>query len=628
MKTFSLVKILFLLVPIMFIGVSCQVPESSFSSDVIVFINSNSLEHKKGVEKLIPYLQHYGIKFTTIDLAKGKVLGSIDNYALSIISHPDIIAGNNNLKAKLGDYLEHIRSEGIGILSFDPQMPDYLLTSPMDGLSEDKNVGEIIFSDKEHYITLWHHPGEKKNLFGYMSVPKFQLKKGEILLTGNNHPLLVVSKEGKGKIAQWTSLDWMYNSILGPLGGLDDCLWKSIVWAARKPFVMQALPPIATMRVDDVVGCGSQQWNKTPFYWIKTVNKYGLKPWLGLFIYNLTPEGIEELKGIFNKGMATGSPHAFGRPPRPESSLKNFNAYYTHQMVEDHFIPDYWYPKAIPYLSDYYDEFIYFDHNNKKPWSDEIADNNLRAVDEWYDQCGLMPISNYLVAHWGAMGSNTINHVHDKWNIEFTSVKMVDSPWGNRPKFKNKPFGLYDEPIIGIPKDEATNSRAYYNADFIELANNRFFLFSSVIKDITGYEWQPDNNVEATAWKGIKTLSRGLEGKFLAVLFTHETDYIFKVEPENWEKIFSKICDGISIYDPVYLTTDEALKIVRAFHTSEIQTSEYNVTTGEVKVIMTGETDIQTSVYVYTEVDNAIIEKLIEIPPFKSEISKTFSLYN
>ncbi|MFC2087886.1 hypothetical protein ACFLSA_06990 [Bacteroidota bacterium] len=630
---------------ILFLTVGCRKEKELINvSDVIVLMNSNSPEISTAKKKLIPYLNHFGVKFETIDIASEQVPTDPGNYALVIISHPGIISGDKDLSSELEVFVNQCQSGGIGILSFDPLMPDWLLHMSDNEYEEDQDVGELIFSEEGHYITSYHQTGEKKGLFGYMSVPKLIKKEGVVLIMGNNHPLLVVSSQGTGKVVQWTSQDWMYYSILGPLGGFDDCLWKSIIWAARKPFTLQALPPVATMRVDDVVGSGRQQWGETPFYWVETVNKYGFKPWLGLFIYNLTPEGVEELKELTYKGLVTSSPHAFGRPPRPESSKEHFDAYYENQMVDNQFLPDYYYPNAIPYRSEYYDEFIFFDHNNRKPWPDDIAMENMKAVDKWYMEVGPLPVF-YLIPHWGEIGSNTIDYIHDKWDIEFVSISNLDKAWGQTSlygggysdkvkveevKWSNKeaPFKLYNEPVVGKPKEDTTSSRASYTADFIELGGKKFFTFSSVISDISGYEWGPDNHVEETAARGIETLSRGLEGKSLAVLFTHETDYIFAIKPENWDRIFNKISDGISKYDPIYLPVEEALKMVRAFHNSEIKTGKYDAATGELTIQMSGNTDVPTSVFVYTEDNERIVEKSIEIPVFDKSVVEVYHLTN
>lgn len=598
---------------------NCRGPEQAISSDVIVLLNSKSPQVTKGTQKLIPYLDHFGVSYTTVDLAEGQLPSGSDKPALVIVSHPGIDGGDAKMAGLLDQYLKKNHEYGTGILSFDPLIPKSLLSFKGDEAEMDKDVGELVFSPEEHYITAYHKPGEVKDLFGYMTVPAMTAVNSRVLLSGNNHPLLVVAEKGSGKIAQWSSQDWMYMSLLGPLGGLDDCLWRSLVWAARKPFTMQAIPPLVTMRVDDVVGSGSQQWDETPLYWVQTVNKYGFKPWLSLFIYNLRPEGIEELKELVNNGSATASPHALGRPPRPESSQEHFDAYYEDQMVKDHFIPDYYHPTAIPYLSEYYDEFIFFDHNNSKPWSDDVAAKAMKAVDDWYTEIGPLPRSKYLIAHWGEMGSNTISYIAKNWNIEFIAKsKILDKAWGDpAPSIKQGPFRLYDEPIVGVPKKVQPTFKSSYSADFIELAGEEFFAFSSTISDITGYELAPDNDVEATADRGIRTLRRGLESKSLAVLFTHETDYIFRVRPENWDAIFQKISQGIAAYDPVYLTTDEALKIIRAHHTSSIKNSSFNQGTGKLEITMSGHTDVPTNLYVYTEEDNEVKELQVEIPVFE-----------
>ena len=459
-----------LLIALILIPMACNVTDTSSTSDVIVLLNSNSSEVSKGLEKVIPYLDHFGGSFTAVDLSKDPVPSNPEKSVLVIVSHPQLTGNDKDLQGRLDKFLDHCSSSGTGILSFDPLLPSLLLSSSKDEPGMDPDVGELKFAEQEHHITEYHQAGEIQDLFGYMSVPKMNSKNATVLISGNDYPLLVVNADKPGKIVQWTSQDWMYYSILGPLGGMDDCLWKSIVWAARKPFTMQALPRIATMRVDDVAGSGRQQWDETPLYWVKTVNKYGFKPWLGLFNYNLSPEAIEELKELVNNGLATASPHAFGRPPRPESSMEYFESYYKYQMVPGHFIPEYYYPDALPYLSDYYDEFIYYDHNNRKPWPDSIAKIALAANDKWYQEVGPLPMSTYFVPHWGELGSNVISHVANKWKCEFTIIGGNLGKYWSDPSSVSTyhgPFGLYDEPVIGRPKEDAQTARAYYVAGFV-----------------------------------------------------------------------------------------------------------------------------------------------------------------
>ena len=595
-------------------------------------INSERSESSIAQEKLVPYLNHFGVKFQTIDLNSQTIPEDVDP-ALIIIGHLGV--SETPRLDHLKNFLSHCQQHGTGILSFDPGLPEDLLSGEAEGSESDRDVGAVHFADTPHYIIGYHKPGEVKELFGYMSVPKLTAQNSQVVITGNDLPVLVVNSGAEARVAQWTTQDWMFYSILGPLGGLDDCLWRSIVWAARKPFVMQSLPPLATMRVDDVVGAGREMWGTTPFAWLRTANNYGFKPWLGLFIYNIPPEGVAELKDIMASGAATGTPHAFGRPPRPESHKENIKGYYQAQLADTYFVPSYWYDKAMPYLSDYYDEFIYFDHNNQKPWTPEVSQKILKAVDDWYSQTQL-PMGKYVIPHWGECNADMMTHIKNDWHVEFTAIREVDKSWGQQtPEYNLKngaqpvrtaPFRLYDEPVVGRSKEGVTTSRAAYNACIRTFGGCEFFDFSSSINDVTGYEWQPDNDVEATVKRGIEILSRGLRSKALAVLFTHETDFIYAIEPQKWDIILKEVTEGISEYDPEYVTMDDAVRMVRAFFTSQIAAGQYNPRSDKFTVEMSGETDIPTSIYVYMNDGDTIVEHKVMIPAFQNEVSHIFQL--
>lgn len=81
----------------------------------------------------------------------------------------------------------------------------------------------------------------------------------------------VLASLGGGRPVQWATCQWMRADVRRPLGGLDDLVWRSVVGAARKPFGMQVLPPVLTMRMDDASG---------PIEWLYTAIGFGCKPWV------------------------------------------------------------------------------------------------------------------------------------------------------------------------------------------------------------------------------------------------------------------------------------------------------------------------------------------------------------
>ena len=187
-----------LLIALILIPMACNVTDTSSTSDVIVLLNSYSSEVSKGLEKMIPYLDHFGVSFTAVDLSKDPVPSNPEEYVLAIISHPELTGNDKDLQGRLDQFLDHCSSSGTGILSFDPLLPSSLLGSSNDEPGIDPDVGELKFSEEKHYITEYHQDGESQDLFAYMSVPKMNSKNSTVLISGNDHPLLVVNSDKPG----------------------------------------------------------------------------------------------------------------------------------------------------------------------------------------------------------------------------------------------------------------------------------------------------------------------------------------------------------------------------------------------------------------------------------------------
>ena len=131
-----------------------------------------------------------------------------------------------------------------------------------------------------------------------------------VLARAGDAPLLVAAESGSGRAVLFATYDWTRPEVKGKVYGLDDLVWRSIAWAARKPFVMRGMPKYLAMRVDDVSGFGIGA--NQHLGWIETVNRYGIAPWVGIFIDDLRedPEGVKRLASLTQKGLATASVHA------------------------------------------------------------------------------------------------------------------------------------------------------------------------------------------------------------------------------------------------------------------------------------------------------------------------------
>lgn len=559
----------------------------------LVLFDSRSADAWRWIQCVRPYLEHFGVAYRAADCAGGSLSVQREECPLVILAHAGVYdCARETIMRALAD--------GIGVVSFDPAALSIL---PQTGTTRSSEfVHRLEYTDTRHWITARHEPGEERSLFGVMELPGAGVDPSTVLIHAGGRPLLAAAKCGAGRLAVWTSSEWMLSTVLGPIGGLDDSLWRSLVWAAAKPFVMRPLEPMVTMRVDDVAGWGGLM-NTSPLFWVETCNRFGLKPWLGLFIYNLSPEALAQLKNLEKRGLCSSFPHAFGRPVRSPDQ--------TH----------YYSPDAMPVRSAEYDEFIYFDHQNKRPWSDAEAARGLAAVDKWYAGPGSGLKKFYACCHWYEHASNTLPHVRNAWGVEYACTpKATDVSYSpEHPWLKAGPFRLYEEPGACAFDVARRGVRPVYYADFIEIAGCRFFNCETEIRDDAGYEWAPDRDIASSVGRGTRQLKRALDSFALASLFTHETDYIYTIKPKEWEREIRDIASAIEPYGARYLTVDEALPIVRAHRTSRLESFEMGAD-GAVKALISGTADVATTVTVYRKEGNDIRERRVAVPPFSERL--------
>lgn len=573
----------------------------------LVLLNSASGSVRDAKHYVLPYLEHLGVPYTSLDLLHEPLCHNIAEYALVIIAHAQFDPGNSRLSTTDRIALKCAVAEGTGLVSFDPHFPtpsevaDDQRSANLDGATSDA----IVFTS-QHSITALHD-GQPIPLVQPLTVPAMAAPECATLLQVGGSPLLSVHTLGVGRVVRWASVAWARTDVLGPLGGLDDVFWRSLAWAARKPFVMRGMPPIVGMRVDDVAGTG-HVWEQPPLWWVHVCNRFGLKPWLGLFLYNLTPEAIADIHALVAEGKATVFPHAFGRPAR--GAKFDYIATYAAD--------------ALALRSSTYDEFIYFDHEHGRPWTDDEAARGLAAVDNWHARYDI-PISKYAVPHWYEMGQNVAAHMCDRWGIEFVcKIQDADAPLtAEHSWLPLAPFRLHEPPGACHFDVSRRSSRPVYYADFVNFGGRRFFNCVTEIRDDAGYEWAPDANVAQTVSRGVRQLRRALDSMALPVLFTHETDYIYKISPAVWEAEIAQITAALHHYQPIYLTMDDAVHHVRALRTSRLVSAQFDVEQRELIVAFCGYADVPTQFHLFADSTDGVLDNngltavRIDVPAFE-----------
>ncbi|MBN1657283.1 MAG: hypothetical protein JXA93_02725 [Anaerolineae bacterium] len=420
-----------------------------------------------------------------------------------------------------------------------------------------------------HYITERHEAGETISTASMTMAGITLPATATSLATSGTQPFLSVTASGLGRAVQWGSYDWMSHAVKGPVYGLDDLVWRSIVWAARKPFVMQGLPPFVTMRMDDESG---------PFWWIHIANEFDIKPWAGLFYHNVDATEAADLSALVHAGQATASVHA-----------KN-------------------------------GAFFYYNHGSGD-FSDGIIADNFAEATAWHTQYDI-PISKFVLPHYYEFGTNVFQGLDD-WGVEFVGTMMNPGNGYGAPWVMNGPYRLYET-------GSSSGGSPVYYADFMTIPGHpefdgHFFNCVTEIRDDAGYEWYPSNDVPGSIGRGTRQTVRALDSMALATLFTHGY-YPASITPDNWRAILQGITDNLAAYNPQYVTMDHACQYVRAMHTSAISGSVYNPVSRELTTTLSGSTDLPTMFYLFVDQADSIVSILVDVPIFTGTTDVVYTL--
>ncbi|MBZ5639646.1 MAG: hypothetical protein LAO51_12950, partial [Acidobacteriia bacterium] len=555
-------------------------------ADAVLLVNSASANYSDAQHFIRPYLDNFGVPYTVLDVATTPVGPEIGDYALIIIGHKQLDIDSTYLDATEQAYIVTAVGNGTGLVNFDNDLspngsaPRYPFVQDIFGftyVSPPVNH-DVTFTSAagSHYITARHGVAEVIST-GAMTLAGVVLPPTASSLadvTAASQPFLAVRAHGSGRAVQWGSYAWMSTSVKGPLGGLDDLVWRSLVWAARKPFVMRGLPHLLTMRVDDVTD---------PPWWVPIANQFGFKPWLGLFYKEVSDTTAATISTLVNAGQATASVHA-----RDSYSV---------------------------------DHMFYYDHVNQADFPDATVAQYFDDATAWH-QAHQIPIAKFVVPQTYEFGTNVFAGLQ-AWGVEFVGTHMVPGQHWGTPWLQLGPYRLYETGI-------SDGSLPVWYADYLSIPGhpefaNDFFNCITEIRDETGLQWLPSNDVAYSVQRGTYQVERAFDSMALATLFTHDY-YIQTTSSNNWQSILSGITSNLATDHPRYVTMDDACQYVRATRTSGISTSSYDPATRNLATTLTGTTDIPTQFYVFVDNASGIAETLIDVPQFSGSVQVAHQL--
>jgi hypothetical protein len=546
----------------------------------LVIADPRNERHSIFSDVLEPYLNQMGIAYELLEQAAGPLSGAeLSQWPLIILAHPGCLSGQDELASAVVRAVE----AGTGLVSFGEQIAPWAHSYAGSEAST-----FVAIRDADHPICRLHRQGERRRHYHLNKdiSPAISSSAPPLVTLGSGPLLSIVEAAGQGRVAIWSTLEWGRGDVLGPMYGMDDLLWRSIVWAARKPFVTRSLPPFLTMRIDDVSGFGRLKGGATGLYWLRDCVDLGWKPWVGLFLDDLTPDVLDELRPMLRQNQVKACPHAF--------SYWDFG-YFRHT------------PK-------YPDQGYWSEAAACEPYTESEVLDRVRRVEAWYAKHPDIPMSKVFVPHYYELSEGFMPHLA-RWGCEFIcSMNPENTPYPGTMTFGG-PYYKKSTP--------ATRTTPVFYADWYPAKEEQYrkSLFASIteIRDDNGYEWAPNNKVDDTIQHGINQISRALDAQVLAQLFTHESGYIQYIKPDHWKAIMEAITDTFAARGVIHTTLDEAMAYMRDLHESRLIGAA--CVDGELEVRFEGTSAGQTKIAVYA--DDTLEPVWREIRPFNGTHRET-----
>src|SRR5947209_1301238 len=217
------------------------------------------------------YFEHLQLPYELFDVSAATPPADLHSRQLIVAAQPGLA-----LSAAWQDAIVNAVKSGTGFVNLDsslqPGTAQHLLTifgasgfvSGTAGTSITVPAALGSGGAKQHFISAlqWKSPLESPGDFVYPFHPDqkgnlnsataaiLQNAAGTVIARLGNDPLIIATTFGAGRAVNFGTLDYLQADRFGFMMGIDDLFWRSLVWAARKPFVVRGYPRLWSLRMD------------------------------------------------------------------------------------------------------------------------------------------------------------------------------------------------------------------------------------------------------------------------------------------------------------------------------------------------------------------------------------------
>lgn len=570
------------------------VPKQTTGNGTVLLLvdSADKSNYDVSVQAVLAAFEHLGIPYSLCDLAAGMPASNQLLQARCIIFGQDGVTAK--LSAQTAQAISQAVAAGVGLVGMDGELNTYpgAILEVFGVQVKDFRVlcHKIQTVNVDHFITGTREHGEISELYQPLEIYtidslRYMEKENCLLQTPSHHPVLMTSVWGQGRAILFNiSLRLWTKEFFGHASGLDDVFWKSVVWAAKKPFAIYPMPPFASALVDDCSGSYNH------FRYVDTMNEFGWIPHLEIYLEDIDRVMHEEtyadaakMKELFDYGLAQFGVHGFT-----------------------------------------YDKLMWFDHAARMPLADEQLAENFRRYDAYLKKWQIKP-SRYENTHFSELGKNALFYLKER-GIEFTAPSLnLDTAWLDVPD--RKPVFLAPGPY---------RHRGYYMGYLKE--DSFFFILRSKLNtwerqsvaappevdflwDHTIF-WDESaaTDIEGAVRVGIKQIRRGIDARFFGHLVAHE-QRIAVVPMGQWRQMLAGIHQGLAKYQLIYKPFEYICDYAKSHFDTAIESVGVDDETGMLRCTMKGKTRLTTALEVYVNQGNSVAYEYCDIPQFSGTTS-------
>ncbi|MCE5237194.1 hypothetical protein LLH23_01725 [bacterium] len=564
---------------------------------LVVLDSRKSAERRSADQTVFAALDHFGVAWEVLD--GGDTMGTIPAYiaprALYVLAHD---GAGESLKPEAAQQIADAINRGAGLVSLDRQAQQWpgALRALLPADLGETRTGVLRFASEASFITFGHEAGEEIELGEEIAVLSLPAAEGwEALLTDAQGQTVVASRPaGQGRVVIFGTGEKLYaEGVFGHVRGIDGLMWRSLVWAAAKPFPMRCLPPYITARHDDCNGTYSA------FDYVRVLNRYGIAPNLGLYIDEMGPTDWAAVKRLYDAGGADISMHAF----RDDFYMAR---------------PDY---KPFAVLPDKPDlscggtrtlyEGLSMDHDTGLALPMETIYRNYRRMDEAFAKAGIRH-SRVLNAHFGEVAWPAVPLFLDRGVDMPCNTCAMGQLFGNQPVWRPRPYGIRSEAgRYGMTRDRCPQHPGLTMiwAGAAPVGKER--RTGDILLGRTPFIGESDvPRLAEAAQAGIANLKVGVDAMGYGLLFTHE-ERINAISLQDWETVVNSIIRGLDGWDVEYAGREYVGIICKRLLDSRLVRAE--LTEEGLRCELCGQTDGPSPLTIWENDGDTCTRRVVEV---------------